>query len=992
MGRQVGNFQLPKTTALDLNGDVLSGAKLYFYDTGTSDPLPIYTTEAQSVEHSNPVIADSAGRFADIFLDASETYKVVLKDSADVTIYTVDPVKPYSLAGSGVSTRLQQVAITPLDYSSSIVGDGAANEVAAVQWAVDNATGTVDLVGKTFRCDSAVTLRSGVRLVNGTLDFTNATAAELLKITGSHGSYVNLSSDCEIGSTSITVSSTSGWAAGDWLRLFSTFAWYTGVDDGELVQIKSVDSATVVTLTSKTFGRYPSGSNQVAKLTMTNNVVLQDLTVICAYTGGNQKAIFVQYSQNFAMQNVKVRNPYTIGIAIENSVNSSLDRCDVRNQTQASGRAYGLSNGCRNVTLSNCRVENAVIGIEIGGNTSSSGDVAVCRNVSIEGCTVIGTTQTGISVESQAQYTSIRGNSISCGSGANSDGVLNYGVDTAIRGNTIRGPTRYGVLMSPKRVRAYTTHAGGTPASKVEETSAICTDNLIEFPGSDGVRVLTDSSSQNLSGINVSRNDINGAGAYGVYVGVVDYNISNLRIDSNTLSACGEHPVSVNVTASKVLSRLSVCSNTIEGHGGTKDAIQVISADSAGVIGAVINGNGIKGGADGIYVKNVTRTTINDNVVNDPAAHGVSIEYTVTGTMKNLIVNGNVLDDVGSDGINCNVTAGATLSDFSFSGNTIPTPVGEGIYVNLVTAATLRRLTVNGNTVVSGTATEEAIQIAAVDTSGVNGLAVNSNALSGCARGIELTKCASASVSGNYIALDATNGARGVHASGCSGLSVSGNNIDGGGATSAMGIYAADASAMSFTGNLIKQVDSNNIKLENTGTSNYTDWSAHGNTLLDSLDIPLYVLASSTGDIANVSIVGNSIEKAGSGDALVFLANNASAALSHIHVAANRIKSAHGCIKVDGTGTFAHVFILGNSLVAGDEPVVELLVLIATGGIIGNVMVDGTYAVDASGLTCTDFAIVGNYLPSQSEATKVTGTHTFEDVSTTAADWPNLSS
>lgn len=985
----MGNFQLPKTTVFDINGNPVSGAKLKFYVTGTSTPAAVYSDEALGVSLGTTVTADSAGRVAAIYLDTAVTYKLTVTDANDVTIYTVDPVKAYALSGASISTRLRQVAITPLDYSSSIVGDGAANEVTAVQWAIDNAAATVDLVGKTFRCDSAITLRSGIRLINGTLDFSNATAAELVKIIGTHGSYVNLSSDVEIGATSITVSSTSGWAAGDWLRLFSTFAWYSGIDDGELVQIKSVDSGTVVTLTSKTFGRYPSGSQQVAKLTMLNNVVMQDVTVVCAYTGGTQKAVFVQYNQNLALQNVKVRGAYTIGIAVENTVNSSLDRCDVRNQTQAAGRAYGLSNGCRNVTVSNCRAENAVIGIEVGGNTSGSGDVAVCRNVLIEGCTTIGTTSTGISVESQAQYTTIHGNSVACGTGASSDGIANYGIDTTIRGNTIRHPTRYGVLIQPKRSRAYTTAVGGTPASKSDETSAFCTDNLIEFPGSDGVRVLTDSSSQALSGVNVSRNDINGAGAYGVYVGVVDFNVSNLRIDGNTLSACGEAPISVNVTAAKVLSRANICNNIAEGHGSTKDGIQLIGGDASCIVGAVVSGNDLKGGADGIYVKNATKTVVNGNVVNDPAAHGVSVEYTVTGTMRNLIVSSNVIEDPGSDGINCDVTAGATLSDFQLCQNTITTPVGEAVYVNLVTAATLRRLRVSDNTAVAATATEEAILIAAADAAGVTGVSISNNTLTGWARGADLTKCAQAVVTDNTITLDATNGTRGIQASGCTGFVAANNAIDGGSATSAIGVYAADASYMKVIGNILRQCDTGAVKLENTGATNYKEWRISGNTCVDGGTGTLNVVASSTGDIDVVHISDNSVELATSGVGLFVIPNNASAAISNVHINGNRIR-ASSCMQLGGSGTLTEVFVSGNKLVATSDPVIEFVSNVAGGAILGNHMVDGDYAVDATGYTLSNFAIAGNYMHSQSEAAKFAGTIAFDAISTTEADLPNL--
>ncbi len=85
-------FTLPRATALDANGDPLSGARLYFYESGTTTPLDSFADRALTAANSNPVVADSAGRFGEIWLKAQD-YKVILKDAADVTIWSADPVQ-----------------------------------------------------------------------------------------------------------------------------------------------------------------------------------------------------------------------------------------------------------------------------------------------------------------------------------------------------------------------------------------------------------------------------------------------------------------------------------------------------------------------------------------------------------------------------------------------------------------------------------------------------------------------------------------------------------------------------------------------------------------------------------------------------------------------------------------------------------------------------------------------------------------------------------
>lgn len=84
-------FALPRIQVFDANGVPLSGAKLNFYQAGTTTRLDTYSDTDLTTANANPVVADAAGRFGDIFLQAQD-YNVVLTDSADVTIWSADPV------------------------------------------------------------------------------------------------------------------------------------------------------------------------------------------------------------------------------------------------------------------------------------------------------------------------------------------------------------------------------------------------------------------------------------------------------------------------------------------------------------------------------------------------------------------------------------------------------------------------------------------------------------------------------------------------------------------------------------------------------------------------------------------------------------------------------------------------------------------------------------------------------------------------------------
>lgn len=75
----------------DSNGDPLASGKLYAYQAGTTTPQDTYTDQTLGTANANPVVLDANGE-ADVWLDPELSYKFVLKNSNDVTQWTVDAV------------------------------------------------------------------------------------------------------------------------------------------------------------------------------------------------------------------------------------------------------------------------------------------------------------------------------------------------------------------------------------------------------------------------------------------------------------------------------------------------------------------------------------------------------------------------------------------------------------------------------------------------------------------------------------------------------------------------------------------------------------------------------------------------------------------------------------------------------------------------------------------------------------------------------------
>ncbi len=84
----------------DNNGVPLAGGLLYSYAAGTTTPLATYTTASGSTANSNPIVLDSAGRPpSEIWLTAA-AYKLVLKTSTGVQLWSMDNIAGLPSAGS----------------------------------------------------------------------------------------------------------------------------------------------------------------------------------------------------------------------------------------------------------------------------------------------------------------------------------------------------------------------------------------------------------------------------------------------------------------------------------------------------------------------------------------------------------------------------------------------------------------------------------------------------------------------------------------------------------------------------------------------------------------------------------------------------------------------------------------------------------------------------------------------------------------------------
>lgn len=112
-------FVLPRQVALDDDANPMSGAFVYFFQTGTTTPQAVFVDAALTTQHEHPVPADSAGRFPKIYLDpqAPVNYRARITTSGGIQLYQEDDIERFTVSAVEIGR-----AIYPLTSSESDAG------------------------------------------------------------------------------------------------------------------------------------------------------------------------------------------------------------------------------------------------------------------------------------------------------------------------------------------------------------------------------------------------------------------------------------------------------------------------------------------------------------------------------------------------------------------------------------------------------------------------------------------------------------------------------------------------------------------------------------------------------------------------------------------------------------------------------------------------------------------------------------------------------
>lgn len=178
-----GRFTLPVVQVADSNGTPGAGNTLTFYVSQTSTPLDTFSDDALTAANTNPVVADSAGRFPDIFLQ-DQDYKVVWKTAAGVTVKTADPVRAAEPSSTAVVTVTTTTTLNAANNGQLIKADATAGAFTVTLLPAATAGNGYEVTVKKIDSSSnAVTLDAdGSETIDGGTDISLPNQFDVVKV------------------------------------------------------------------------------------------------------------------------------------------------------------------------------------------------------------------------------------------------------------------------------------------------------------------------------------------------------------------------------------------------------------------------------------------------------------------------------------------------------------------------------------------------------------------------------------------------------------------------------------------------------------------------------------------------------------------------------------------------------------------------------------------------------------------------------------------
>lgn len=139
-------FVLPRQVALDDDANPMAGALAYFYQTGTTTPQAVYADIGLTTPHTNPLVADSSGRFPKAYYDpaASANYRVRVTTASGVQVYQEDDIDRFTVSQAEIAAALYPTT-TAEDAADATIVNQAYPPGHVYRYGTNTTPGTTDM-------------------------------------------------------------------------------------------------------------------------------------------------------------------------------------------------------------------------------------------------------------------------------------------------------------------------------------------------------------------------------------------------------------------------------------------------------------------------------------------------------------------------------------------------------------------------------------------------------------------------------------------------------------------------------------------------------------------------------------------------------------------------------------------------------------------------------------------------------------------------------
>lgn len=386
------------------------------------------------------------------------------------------------------------------------VGDGVTDDRASILKAIAaSANQRMHIRDGRYKIVEPLTILTPIDILmapGALIDYSGAPAGTSLgvrrafEIIGQIAPPVSVTADVVQASVQIQVSSTATFAAKDAIILRSDEQFMPGVVGspvmrGHITRIKSIDSATLLTIDEPTPFSYASSANaRIEKITPVSDVSISGGTILGGGVGKVHNGIYAYASENLRVTGVNIKAMEDCGVQTRFSINALIDDCVIEDSTSNAGignTGYGACffDGTRDSTIRNNtfrRCRHAVAG----------GSQIISLYCTISGNVANDSSNHAYDCHEPCFWWSFTGNRASGGSG----GIVVRGQHTTVQANVITDMTSSAI-----RVRSFYDNSDGLSGTQI-------LDNEISYCAGGGIIIEGTSVNSRVGFSNVSGNQI----------------------------------------------------------------------------------------------------------------------------------------------------------------------------------------------------------------------------------------------------------------------------------------------------------------------------------------------------------------------------------------------------------------------------------------------------------------------------------------------------